>query len=151
MKNQLLLPRNFRAIGLVLLPFAVWLFLAAMNHEFRFSFLTTNIKVRDMITTEDHYNLTVDVSILLVICSLAMIAFSKLKHEDEYLVHIRLRSLQIAVYLNYAAFLIATFMVNGLNYLMVLECNTVTVLVVFILVFNYSLYIKPRFSKSEPA
>lgn len=148
MKNQLLLPRVCRAIGIILLPLSGWL----ITSEYKFSFLDTGIKVgTGMGGYDNNYNLTMDVAITGLIVSLIMIAFSKLKHEDEYLVQIRLRSLQIAVYINYAAFLIATFAVNGLNYLGILMYNVVTILVAFILVFNYNLYIKPRFSKSVPA
>jgi hypothetical protein len=147
MKNQLLLPRICRTIGIILLPLSAWLLIA----DLKFPFLNTGLKVGSgMGSYDNNYNLTTDVAITGLIVSLIMIAFSKLKREDEYLVLIRLRSLQLAVYINYAAFLVATFAVNGLNYLGILMYNVVTILVAFILVFNYQLYIKPRFTKTEP-
>jgi hypothetical protein len=151
MRKQLLLPRGCRIAGLVLLPFAAWLLWAVMNGNFKLPFLTTNIKVHDFLNTEEHYNLTGDVAVTALICSLLMIAFSRLRQEDEYLVHLRLRALQIAVYINYAAFLLATYLVNGLSYLVVMECNVVALLVVFILVFNLQLYVSSRTAKSHHA
>src|ERR1019366_2347204 len=111
MKNKLLFPRICRPIGFILLPLSVWL----LTSNYEFSFLKTPTKFN-----LSNNNLTDEFSITGIIISLLMIAFSKLKHEDEYVKHIRLQSLQISVYVNYAVFLLMTFMVYGANYLGVL-------------------------------
>jgi hypothetical protein len=142
MKNFLLFPRICRTIGFILLPFSTWLLNS--NHEFSFLKTHTNINM-------SNNNLTDEFATAGIIISLLMIAFSKLKHEDEYVKHIRLQSLQIGVYVNYGVFLLMTFAVYGVDYLGVLLYNTLTVLVLFILVFNYNLYIKPRIFKPRSA
>lgn len=150
MNNVLLFPRNSRIIGFIVLALSVVLFFASMNKDFVFSFLNTPKPAESSMDFGNH-NLTDEFAVAGIVISLVMIAFSKLKHEDEYVRHIRLQSLQIGVYANYAVFLIMTFTVYGLNYMSVLFYNSMTILVLFILVFNFNLYIKPRLSKSEPA
>jgi len=54
----------------------------------------------------------------------------------------------IGVYTNYAIFIVLTFCVYGLNYLAVILYNVLTTLILFILVFNFNLYIKPRLFKN---
>lgn len=148
MENKLLLPHICRVIGLILFIPSVVLCVANFNYDFQFSFLNTPKPVVPANMDFNDYNLTNEFAISGVIISLFMIAFSRLKAEDEYVKHIRLQSLQAGVYVNYFIFVILTFAVHGLNYLMILEFNTATILIFFILAFNFSLYIKPRFSKS---
>jgi hypothetical protein len=145
MKKHFLLPRWCRAAGLVLLPFATWLFVESLD-RFKFSFLDTKRAPSSNMDFRN-YNLTDELATAGIIIALCMIAFSKLKQEDEYLTQMRLRSLLVSVYVSYALFLWGTFTSYGLNYLVLLLFNVPTVLVVFILVFNFNLYIKPILSK----
>jgi len=151
MKNTMLLPRICRIIGLVLLPLFLGRFIAHFNYDFSFSFLDMPVnKKMDNLSIGNH-NLTDEVAVSGVIIALLMIAFSKLKHEDEYVTYIRLRSLQFGVYANYLIFIVLTFSVYGLNYLSVLSYNVATILILFILIFNFQLYISPRLTKSIAA
>jgi hypothetical protein len=150
MKNQLLLPRQCRILGIILLLPSVALFIAYFNYNFELSFLATTPPLKSDLLGGNN-NLTDEFAIAGVIISLFMIAFSKLRHEDEYTRFVRLQSLQVGVYVNYAIFILLTFTVYGGNYLSVLFYNIATILILFILMFNFNMYIKPRFSKSLTA
>ncbi len=150
MKNTLLLPRNFRIAGLIMLLPSIALFIASSNYDFQFSFLNTPAPAPGTDPfAGGNYNLTDEFAITGAIVSLFFIAFSRLKHEDEYTRFIRLQSLQIGVYVNYAIFIMLTFTLYGLNYLSVLFYNIATILLLFIIVFNFKLYIMPRMSQSK--
>ncbi len=151
MKNTMLLPRACRAIGLVLLPVFVTLFAACTYYDFIFQFLNTPAHKSSGLLDFSNNNLTDEVAVVGGILSLFMIAFSRLKTEDEYVSFIRLKSLQWGVYANYAIFILLTCVIYGDWYMNVLYYNIATILVLFILIFNYQLYIKPRVTKTELA
>ncbi len=151
MKNTMLLPRACRAIGLIMFPLFFVLFIGCMNYSFSFDFLATPTGNGAGGLDFTNNNLTDEVAVAGSIISLFMIAFSRLKREDEYVAYMRLKSLQWGVYANYAIFILLTFVVYGGNYLGVLFYNIATILVLFILIFNYQLYIKPRFTKQALA
>ncbi len=149
MKNKLLLPRYCRIAGLIMLPLFITLFIAVYNYNFLFPFLATHMHQPEGLGgfLNGNNNLSDEVALSGVIISLFMIAFSRLKIEDEYTSAIRLRSLQIGIYVNYALVILLTFGLYNGDFLAVLFYNMVTILIIFILVLNYNLYIKPRFSK----
>lgn len=151
MKNTMLLPKSCRTIGLLLFPLFMVLFIAYFNFDFRFNFLDTAAGKDEGIFNFHNNNLTDEVAIIGSIASLFMIAFARLKNEDEYVMYLRLKSLQWGVYINYAIFILLTATVYGGGYLSFVLYNAATILVLFILIFNYELYIKPRFAKSELA
>jgi hypothetical protein len=74
-----------------------------------------------------------------------MIGFSKEKREDEFIVKLRLSSLLWAVWVNYALLFLAFVFIYGTAFLTILYYNTITVLIIFIIRFNYMLY---RYSKT---
>lgn len=144
--KTLLFPRWCRLAGFILLVLAAILFEAASEYNFKFAFLDTK-ETEGFLTGNN--NLTDEVSIAGVILSLFMIGFSKLKIEDEYTKHIRLRSLNLTVYLNYLFILFLVFSVYGIGVLVALAYNIVTIPVLYILIFNFNLYVRPFFSKKE--
>ena len=145
MRKSFLFPRICRTIGLVLLPIFVALFM--YNKEF--SFLSTPVpKDTSHEPLFRNYNLTDECEMTGIIISLCLIAFSRLKKEDEYIRDIRLRSIQLSVFLNYVYVLILIWTVYGIDFLFTVCQNLLTILVLFILIFNFNLYIRPRLSKS---
>src|SRR5665213_876634 len=78
-----------------------------------------------------------DITILLVILGLLLIAFSKEQIEDEQITQLRLDSLQWAIYLNYAIFIICVLFVYGFNFIPVVVFNVITPLVFFIIRFRW--------------
>lgn len=78
-----------------------------------------------------------ELSSLGVICGLMFVAFSREKHEDEMTEKIRLESLQWSVYINYFLLFLAIVFVYGIDFILILEANIFTVLIVFIIRFRW--------------
>ena len=76
----------------------------------------------------------------LIIVSGLLVAFSKEKVEDEYIAKTRLESLVWATYLNYGILLIALLFVYDLSFFWVMIFNMFTLLLFFIVRFNYQVY-----------
>jgi hypothetical protein len=79
------------------------------------------------------------VGVLFIIGSL-LVGFTKEKNEDEFIEKIRLSSLLWAVFVNYTLLLIAFIFIYDTAFLNVMIYNMFTVLVIFIVRFNYILY-----------
>jgi hypothetical protein len=84
-----------------------------------------------------------------VLIGLLFIAFAKEKNEDEYITVLRLKSWQWAVLISYGILLIATWLIFGLDFLGFMAYNMFTVLIVFIVKFNYSLYLLRKGGSDE--
>ena len=76
---------------------------------------------------------------ILIILSSLLVAFSKEKSEDEYISKIRLESLVWAVYINYAILLISFLFIFELSFLWVMIFNMFTILLFFIIRFNWQI------------
>ena len=74
-----------------------------------------------------------------------MVSFSKEKREDEFIANLRLSSLLWSVWVNYILLLIAFLFIWNFDFLSVMVYNMFTILIIFIIRFNYLLY---RSSKS---
>jgi len=157
MSNKLLLPNKFKIIGWclfipttilgVILSFtgfeASWLktkVFAIFNNEIfgksqSFSFIETNI--------------TNTVVGALFIVGAIFVGFSKEKREDEFIAKIRLSSLLWAVWVNYIFLLLAFLFVYGTPFLTVMMYNMFTVLVIFIVRFNYILFKNSKTASDE--
>jgi hypothetical protein len=160
MKNKLLLPRKCRLVGAILLPFAfTWLIAGYFGQYSVFPFLKYNMKSAkgdlfppDFILSKNFYtDFNGELSLLITLVCLFMIAFSREKVEDEYVRIIRLRALQISVYTSYLIFAVASIFIYGVSFLYVMFANVFTVLFIFIVVFYYNLHIKSGISKSQAA
>ncbi|MBI1342366.1 MAG: hypothetical protein GC171_05445 [Terrimonas sp.] len=141
MKNKLLLPNNYKRYGIgLLIPFAVIGVLSIYN-EFELGFLQTgkNIPYFNMFDFTDN-NFTNEIALSGVMIGLLMIAFSKEKTEDEFIHQIRLESWQWAVIINYALLFLANWLIYGSEFLQVMIYNMLTILIIFIIRFNWLLY-----------
>jgi len=96
-------------------------------------------------------NLTNELAAVLILVSGFFIAFSKELIEDERVSQVRLESLQWSVYLNYALILVALLVVYEENFLYVMIYNLFTILLFFIVRFNFVLYLKDRLSRKPEA
>lgn len=125
MKTNYLFPNIYKAIGwLVLIPSAIFgLIVLFTDYEPAFF----DAPVLEIIST-------------LVIIGLLFVAFSKEKHEDEYISKIRLESLVWAVYFNYGVLLFFFWFTYELTFFYVMVFNMFTVLLFFIIRFNWLVY-----------
>ena len=69
-----------------------------------------------------------------------LVGFSKEKNEDEFISEIRLSSLLWAVWVSYMLLLIAFLLIYGSPFLEVMVYNMFTILIIFIVRFNFILY-----------
>lgn len=160
MKDSLLLPNKYRRIGYTLLPFAIaWLVLSSFFNISLFSFLRINqagTESHGFFSSSEDFpwskNFSADlngtIAITLTLVALFLVAFSKEKKEDEYVSSVRLKAFQISIYMNYIILAVATVLVYGFSYLMVIEINLFTIPIIFILVYNYLIYVRPRLGKT---
>lgn len=66
--------------------------------------------------------------------------WSKEKNEIAYVKNIRLKAMQIAVYINYGLFVVATWVIYGFDYITVMLMCLTSIQIIFIIVFYYQLY-----------
>jgi small-conductance mechanosensitive channel len=85
-------------------------------------------------------NITNTVVGVLFIIGALFVGFSKEKTEDEFIANIRLSSLLWAVWVSYILLLLAFLFVYGSPFLTVMVYNMFTVLIIFLVRFNYILY-----------
>jgi len=78
-----------------------------------------------------------------------MVSFSKEKKEDEFIANLRLSSLLWSVWVNYILLLIAFIFIYGSAFFNVMVYNMFTILIIFIIRFNYILYKSSKTTSDE--
>jgi len=147
MKLNYLFSNKYKKIGwLILIPSAI-IGLVTLILEFEPNYLDFNVPTIfiDEFFGDKHFIGTVNNNVLneilgvLIILSSLLVAFSKEKSEDEYISKIRLESLVWAVYLNYVILLISFLFIFDLSFLWVMIFNMFTILLFFIIRFNWQI------------
>jgi hypothetical protein len=155
MSSKLLLPNRYKKLGwLIFIPSAIVGIILACN-EFGADWLWARVFSIANDGKEGNYmylgtrntNITNTVVGTLFIIGALLVSFSKEKNEDEFISEIRLASLLWAVWVSYILLLIAFLFVYGTPFLDVMVYNMFTVLIIFIVRFNYILY---KNSKTVP-
>ena len=157
MTSNLLLPNKFKIIGwFILIPIVI----AGIYLSFTgFDTMPLNAKVFAVLNTEFmsetvylHFIKTditqTLVGVLFLIGGL-LVSFSKEKIEDEYIAKIRLSSLLWAVGVNYILLLLCFIFVYGTGFLTVMVYNMFTILIIFIIRFNYLLFKNAKMASHE--
>ncbi|MFM9908769.1 MAG: hypothetical protein ACKVOW_05455 [Chitinophagaceae bacterium] len=148
MKSTLLLPSQFKVIGIILLIPSLVLGLLFRFRDFTFNFLTLTRSHSFVngknINLDEQINLTDELALTGLIVGLLFIAFARLKQEDEFIHHTRLQSWQWSVLINYGLLLVATWLVHGFDYIDVMMYNMLTVLIIFIIRFHIVLFRNKR-------
>ena len=148
MKLNFLFPNKFKRIGwFTLIPSAI-IGLSTLIYEYEPSFLDFNVpaifvdelfsvnkKTFRMVTN----NILNEILGVLIIISTFFVAFSKEKSEDEYISKIRFESLAWAVYFNYAILILTFLFIYDFAFLWVMVFNMFTVLLFFIVRFNWQI------------
>jgi hypothetical protein len=148
MKLNFLFPNKFKRIGwFTLIPSAI-IGLSTLIYEYEPSFLDFNVpaifvdelfsvnkKTFRMVTN----NILNEILGVLIIISTFFVAFSKEKSEDEYISKIRFDSLAWAVYFNYAILILTVLFIYDFAFLWVMVFNMFTVLLFFIVRFNWQI------------
>ena len=148
MKLNFLFPNKFKSIGwFTLIPSAI-IGLSTLIYEYEPSFLDFNVpaifvdelfsvnkKTFRMVTN----NILNEILGVLIVISTFLVAFSKEKSEDEYISKIRFESLAWAVYFNYAILILTLLFIYDFAFLWVMVFNMFTVLLFFIVRFNWQI------------
>jgi hypothetical protein len=151
MKASNLLPYYVRRFGWIALFPSVLLGIMVMYFEFEIPGFEIMIPYNDGLFNEgpSNNNLTNELVSLLVLASLFLISFSEEKVEDEWVSKVRLESLQWAVYANYGLLIVAILFVYDVHFFEALVYNMYTIMVFFIVRFNYALHVKFNPGKIE--
>jgi len=153
MEPRFLFPHRFKLIGWIIAIPSIILGLFILIDDLRFDFLTVKLPFKyffadEFLSSDDKgnefsiFNFTDEIATICSILGLLLIAFSKVKYEDEYVSKLRLESLQWAVYVNFFLLIVSTILIHGMAYYSVILYNMFTPLIFFIIRFYYSLLVK---------
>jgi hypothetical protein len=153
MEPRFLFPHRFKLIGWIIAIPSIILGLFILIDDLRFDFLTVKLPFKyffadEFLSSDDKgnefsiFNFTDEIATIGSILGLLLIAFSKVKYEDEYVSKLRLESLQWAVYVNFFSLIVSTILIHGMAYYSVIVYNMFTPLIFFIIRFYYSLLVK---------
>ncbi len=153
MEPRFLFPHRFKVIGWVIAVSSIILGLFVLINDLRFDFLSVKVPFNyffadEFLSSDDKgnefsiFNFTDEIATIGSIVGLLLIAFSKVKYEDEYVSKLRLESLQWAVYVNFFLLVVSTILIHGMSYYIVIVYNMFTPLIIFIIRFYYSLLVK---------
>jgi hypothetical protein len=148
MPSKLLLPNTFKKAGWFILVPSTILGIILAYHDFSAQWLWARVfyianeatEGNSMYFSVQNTNITNTVVGALFIIGGMLVSFSKEKNEDEFIAEIRLSSLLWAVCVSYILLFIAFLLVYGTPFLEVMVYNMFTVLIIFIVRFNYILY-----------
>jgi hypothetical protein len=146
--TSLLLPHQFKKPGwFILIPAALaGILISIMDFDAQLLKGTVFAFVNDPLLGEDRFfsfiktDLTNTVVGSLFIIGGLLVGFSREKKEDEYIAKLRLTSLLWAVWVSYILLLLAFLFIYGAIFFSVMVYNMFTVLIIFIIRFNFLLY-----------
>lgn len=149
MNSNYLFPNYFKKPALVLfvLTLIITLFFGDLTSDIFKIQIGERLKDGILIPKYRDFGDTIE-GFLLILSSL-FIAFSKEKEEDEYLTKIRLESLVWATYINYGLLLVSIWIFYGFGFLDILVYNMFSLLIIFIIRFNFYKYKLQRSLKYE--
>jgi hypothetical protein len=153
MEPRFLFPHRFKLIGWIIAIPSIILGLFILIDDLRFDFLTVKLPFKyffadEFLSSDDKgnefsiFNFTDEIATIGSIIGLLLIAFSKVKYEDEYVSKLRLESLQWAIYVNFFLLIVSTILIHGMSYYSVIVYNMFTPLIIFIIRFYYLLLVK---------
>lgn len=153
METRFLLPNKLKLPGWILLIPSGILGVLAIFFQLEWNFLEMKVFAiysdggsffafnnSPVIFGFDDVNLTATIFGILFLVGSIMVAFSKEKYEDEFISKIRLESLLWATYINYAILFLCFLFFYGIGFLYVMILNMFTILILFIIRFNYVIY-----------
>ena len=137
MKNRLLLPAHFKKLGVILVVVTTGIFIGFL--KFNWEPVILQHTYSDNLGTSST-NLLKEVVFTLWMIGLIVVAFSKEKREDEYIAYLRLASWQYSVLVSFCVSIFGTWLIYGMRYLAFAAFNMLTVPVIFIIIFNLTIY-----------
>lgn len=154
MKPRFLLPYPVKRLGWMILVPSIFFGIVVQHFDYEIPGFAIAVGNSSILVSGEPIknNFTNELAGLLILVSGFCVAFSRERLEDEWVSQVRLESLQWSVYLNYALLLIALLVVYDEGFFYVMVYNMFTILIFFIIRFNFVLYVKDRmFHKAESA
>ncbi len=149
MKSNFLFPHYFKKIGWFLfIPGIIAGIFFLINQEGP-DFLKVNVFAaaeQSIFGGHTNYfsvyenNISDEIIGLVLVIGALLIAFSKEKSEDEFISGIRLESLVWATYVNYLILIVSIIFLYDMAFFWILVFNMFTVLIFFIIRFNWAIY-----------
>ena len=148
MKTNYLLPNQFKKIGWLLFIPGIVLGIFFLINQSELEFLNVTVfSIAEQPIFENtkffkftENNILDELIGLLLIIGAIFIAFSKERSEDEFISKLRLESLVWATYINYAILILAMVFVYDMAFFWVLVFNMFTLLIFFIIRFNWAIH-----------
>lgn len=142
--QKLLFPYQFKYIGLVFLITGIVLGIIRFYYGIKptifdlkvFAIYSKYIETIVFSPITNHFS--EEIAGILILIGLVLIAFSKEKKETEHLNDIRLYSIILSIYINAIVILISLLFIFGLGFVNVLIINMYLLLVVYIIIFQFS-------------
>ena len=159
METRFLLPSKFKWIGwIILVPSSIF-GLFVIFEEFKFSFLEFKVftissggfapwEVTKAFNFEKE-NLTATIVGILFLVGALMVTLAREKNEDEFISKKRLESLLWATIINYLILLFCFMFFYEFGFVYVMIFNMFTILILFIIRFNYVLYKSSKSLRNE--
>ena len=148
MKTRLLFPNQCKRIGWIILVPSTILGILILFFNVKFEFLKLKaftiycegFNTPPTIFGLINVNYTATIVGVLFLIGAILVAFSKEKHEDEFIAKTRLESLVWATYINYAILALCFLLFYNTEFLLVMIFNMFTILIFFILRFYFIIY-----------
>lgn len=152
MENSVLLPIQFRKIGLILVGISILMIIADYFGGLKFLEDISVLAVYNSGVPFDqnegapHFfqiikdDFRFEMIVVLALVGLLFFGFSKRKNEDELVQKIRLNALLWATYAHFTVFILFTIFTFGIFYLNFLLIGVFTILVIYILRFEYKMF-----------
>ena len=153
MKNYLLSPKCKKIGWILLLPFTALLLFN--NGKIEWEISVFSLASESFFSTSPEWfsviknNIIDEIACIGVIVSLLLISFSKEREEDEYIAKLRLNALFRALLITYLLLIFELIFIHGFVFLYVLIFNMFSILAIYIILFNVSLYKVRRLVKNE--
>lgn len=148
MKTQLLLPNKYKKLGWALWIPAIILGIITMSTGFEWLKLEAWVPAiisEELLESKTYFSLIyTNVANTLIgtffIVGGLLVSFSQEKNEDEFISSLRQSSLLWSVLVNYVLLALAFLFIYGMAFLQVMVYNMFTILIIYIIRFNYVLY-----------
>ena len=101
------------------------------------------------VTDYDTGYLVNNIAIIGTVSGAILATCSREKIEDEMVRQVRLNSLLVALYVNYAVLIVCSLLVYDLDFLLVMVYNMFTILLIFMVVFRYRMWRLNKETKDE--
>ena len=157
MTHKFLLPNKYKRVGwFILIPATILgIILVSTStvnmalHTKVFALVNSEFLGKSRFFTFIETDITGTLIGILFIVGALLVGFSKEKNEDEFIANLRESSLLWSVFINYLLLLISFAFIYGYAFLTVMVYNMFTVLIIFIVRFNYVLHSSSKSMEDE--